>query len=150
MKLLIYSHFFAPSIGGVETFAMDLARELTRGRGENGAQGFEVTIVTQIPAPDSENLPEATFQVVRRPGAKKLWQLAGAADRVLLVGPAILPLLFALVQRKRPILTHHGYQSICPNGLLFHLPSHQSCPGHFAAMRFWECVKCNRADSGWT
>jgi glycogen(starch) synthase len=143
MKLLIYSHVFAPQVGGIETFVMDLAREFTRPDHEGTKGDFEVTVVTQTPGVNDAASSEATFQVVRKPGPKKLWGLIAAADRVLLAGPAILPLLFALIQRKRPIVVHQGYQSICPNGMLFHLPTQRSCPGHFAARRYWECIKCN-------
>jgi hypothetical protein len=31
VKLLFYSHYFAPSIGGVETFVLSLARGLVTG-----------------------------------------------------------------------------------------------------------------------
>jgi hypothetical protein len=43
MKLLLYSHFFAPSIGGVETIVLSLARGLAELRDSNGAPEFEIT-----------------------------------------------------------------------------------------------------------
>ena len=143
VKLLIYSHAFAPQVGGIETFTMYLARGLASLQGEDAAPRFEVTVVRQTPGGQSERLSDNKFDVVRRPGARELWRLIRDADTVLLAGPAILPLLFALILRKRTLVSHHGYQSICPNGMLFHFPSHQSCPGHFAASRYGECVKCN-------
>jgi glycosyltransferase involved in cell wall biosynthesis len=140
MKLLIYSHFFAPSVGGVETFSMHLARALGS---TNGEEPTRTTLITQTPGVDSQDSSQAEFQIIRRPGTKRLWQLIGSADKVVLAGPAILPLFFALIRRKPVIVTHHGYQSICPNGLLFHLPTQSCCPGHFAAGRYLECVRCN-------
>ena len=50
MKLLLYSHFFAPSVGGVETVVQSFARGLSGLRAANGAAEFEVTLVTQTPA----------------------------------------------------------------------------------------------------
>ena len=50
MKLLLYSHFFAPSIGGVETIVLSLARGLAERRSSSGEPEFAVTLVTQTPA----------------------------------------------------------------------------------------------------
>jgi hypothetical protein len=49
VKLLIYSHFFAPSIGGVETIVLSLARGLAAVRNEKGLAEFDVTLATQTP-----------------------------------------------------------------------------------------------------
>jgi glycosyltransferase involved in cell wall biosynthesis len=141
VKVLIYSHFFAPSVGGVETFSMSLARGLVE-RNPGAGEAISVTVVTQTAGSD-EHDSTAPFPIVRRPGTKQLWRLISDADKAILAGPAILPLLFALLQRKPVIVTHHGYQVICPNGLLLHQPTRSCCPGHFAAGRYLECVRCN-------
>jgi glycogen(starch) synthase len=143
MKLLIYSHAFAPQVGGIETFAMHLARGLANTDSAQETTNLNVTVVTQTSgtAEDSSCIPP--IRIVRKPGPLDLWRLIGAADRIFLAGPAILPLVFALIRRKVLIVTHHGYQSICPNGMLFQFPTHTCCPGHFAAGRYEECVKCN-------
>src|ERR1700738_1628888 len=104
MKLLIYSHFFAPSVGGVETFSMHLARALGSSNGD--AEPISTTLVTQTAGVDSQDSSQAEFQIIRRPGAKRLWQLIGSTDKVVLAGPAILPLFFALIRRKPAIVTH--------------------------------------------
>jgi glycosyltransferase involved in cell wall biosynthesis len=122
---------------------MHLARALAVSQCNEPLLRFEVTVVTQTPGSANETLSDTTFDVVRRPKAGRLWRLIRNADTVLLAGPAMLPLLFALILRRRTIVSHHGYQSICPNGMLFHFPSKQSCPGHFAAGHYLECVKCN-------
>ncbi len=142
LKLLLYSHFFAPSVGGVETFSMYLAQGLPRDNGD-AAESVFVTVVTQTAGGDEPDSAEVPFRIIRQPSTQCLWRLIGGADKVILAGPAILPLLFALIRSKPVVLTHHGYQSICPNGLLFHLPTQSCCPGHFAAGRYLECVKCN-------
>jgi len=144
MKLLVYSHAFAPQVGGVETFAMYLARDLAAS--EPGK--FNVTVITQTNGRGDGHDALESFSIVRNPRAGELWQRVRETDMVLLAGPAILPLLFALLQRKRVVVTHHGYQSICPNGMLFHLPTQSTCPGHFASGRYLECVKCNTAEEG--
>ena len=148
MKLLIYSHAFAPQVGGIETFVMYLARGLVRSDSEQATNFFTVTVVTQTAGTEEDVSNGTLFRIVRKPGAWELWRLIGNADRVLLAGPAILPLAFALIRRRVVIVSHHGYQSICPNGMLFQFPTQTCCPGHFAAGRYTECVKCNAPQEG--
>jgi glycosyltransferase involved in cell wall biosynthesis len=145
VKLLIYSHAFAPQVGGVETFSTYLARELSCFSSKENSGRFIVTVVTKTAGIAGEISSEVPFEVVRRPSPWSLWGLIGKMDQVLLAGPAILPLVFALIRRKPVIVTHHGYQSICPNGMLFHFPTQRSCQGHFASRHYLECVKCNAA-----
>lgn len=139
MNLLIYSHTFAPSVGGVESFVMTLARGLVASA---NSQGLTVTVVTQTRADElgDGSLP---FRVVRCPNARMLWRLVGQADVVHLAGPALLPLLLGLVRRKAVVVEHHGFQAVCPNGQLFHEPSRMQCRGHFVARRYHECLRCN-------
>lgn len=142
VKLLLYSHFFAPSIGGVETVVLSLARGLSERRDPQGLAEFEVTLVTQTPAEnyDDSALP---FRVVRRPGYVQLWQLIRLSDVVHVAGPALAPLLLGLFARRPVVLEHHGFQTICPNGQLLIEPQNAPCPGHFMAGRHGECLRCN-------
>lgn len=148
MKLLLYSHSFTPNVGGVETIALSLARGLAELRTVDNRQRFALTVVTQIPSADFDDtaLP---FPVVRRPGALVLWRLIGEADVVHLAGPAWLPLVLAWLAQKPVALEHHGYQAICPNGLLLHQPDGSICPGHFQAGRYEKCVRCQAAEMSW-
>jgi glycogen synthase len=142
VKLLIYSHAFAPQVGGVETFSMYLARGLARFDAKD-SEGFTVTVVTKTPLLGETESSNARFEIAREVSTRRLWKLIGKTDRVLLAGPAILPMLFAWIRRKPVAVTHHGYQLICPNGMLFQFSKQRICPGHFAAKRYMECVKCN-------
>jgi glycogen(starch) synthase len=147
MKLLFYSHFFAPSVGGVETIVLSIARGLAELRDSNGAQQFEITLATQTPAgsyDDSGN----SFRTIRQPGLFKLWQLVRSTDVVHVAGPALAPLLFSLLAGKPLVVEHHGFQTICPNGQLLIEPSGVPCPGHFMAGRQTECLRCN-SNQGW-
>jgi glycogen(starch) synthase len=147
MKLLFYSHFFAPSIGGVETIVLSLARGLAEVRAPDGAVEFEVALATRTPAGnfDDRSLP---FCVVRRPGIRQLWQLVHQADVLHVAGPAFAPLSLGLLARKPVVVEHHGFQTICPNGQLLIEPAGTPCPGHFMARRHAECLRCNSAQ-GW-
>lgn len=147
MNVLIYSHAFAPSVGGVETIVMLLARALVdrkRDAEKAGEQPWMVTLVTRTPRRDFDDgsLP---FNVVRCPRLGTLWRLLGAADVVHLAGPALVALSLAILRRKPFVVEHHGYQTICPNGQLFYEPTRMPCPGHFIAHRYLECLRCNAA-----
>jgi glycogen synthase len=107
VKLLIYSHFFAPSIGGVETIVLSLVRGLAELRDAKGAREFEITLLTQTPVGDYDDsaLP---FRVVRQPSLLQLWQLIRESDLVHAAGPALAPLLLTRLARKPLVIEHHG------------------------------------------
>lgn len=154
MQLLICSIDFAPKIGGEETYLLLLAGGLakrfvlarsTRTTGEPD----RLVVVTRTRADgfDDTTLP---FPIVRRPNVAKLWRLLGQSDVVQLSGPLLLPLLLGFLRKKPIVITHHMYHSVCPNGSLLHEPAGLLCPGHFAARRYHECLRCVAASSGWS
>lgn len=142
-KLLIYSHVFAPSLGGVETITMTLAEGLANWSKNHLEEDLEVTVVTQTPAAgtDDSRLP---FHIVRRPGLRTLTRLLRRADAVHLAGPALLPLALGKLFRKPVFIEHHGCQAACPNGLLLFEPTQSPCPGHYMARRYGQCFRCNQ------
>jgi glycosyltransferase involved in cell wall biosynthesis len=147
MKLLIYSHFFAPSIGGVETIVLALARGLAEIRDSNGARAFDFTLATQTAAAgyDDTALP---FRVVRQPRLAELGRLIRSCDVLHIAGPALAPLVLGRLMGKAVVVEQHGFQTICPNGQLLIEPASIPCPGHFMAGRHAECFRCN-ASLGW-
>jgi glycogen(starch) synthase len=146
MKLLIYAHFFAPSIGGVETAVLSLAGGLCELRIPNGDSEFEVTLVTHTPAGDFDDrsLP---FRVVRHPSLLQLWRIVRESDVIHIAGPALPPLVLGSLARKPIVIEHHGYQAICPNGLLVHQPDGSICPGHFQAGHYAKCLRCRACET---
>ncbi len=144
MKLLLYSHYFAPSIGGVETMVMSLARGLAELRTADGAKEVELSLVTQTPRGDFDDsaLP---FRVVRRPGLWTLLKLVRKSDVVHVAGPALLPVSLGSIVRRPVVVEHHGFQVICPTGQLLIESRGEPCPGHFMAGRRVECWKCDPA-----
>jgi glycosyltransferase involved in cell wall biosynthesis len=145
-KLLIYTHSFAPNVGGVETVVMSLATGLASVVRDGDIQPLVVTVVTSTPGAgfNDESLP---FAIVRQPGLSHLMRLIRASDVVHLAGPCFLPLLASLLLGKRVVVEHHGFQAICPNGQLFYEPTRTPCPGHFMAGRYRECIRCNAKGS---
>lgn len=141
MRILLYSHSFAPAVGGVETSAMLLAEGLASFQSSTAGQTFAVTVVTATPR-GSFNESRLPFRVVRGPGFWRLLHLIREADLIHLAGPCILPLVISWLIRKPIVVVHHGYQSICPNGLLFKQPSQTMCIGHFMKRQYGQCLRC--------
>jgi glycosyltransferase involved in cell wall biosynthesis len=163
MQLMIYTHSFAPRVGGVETVVMTLAEGLARmseadeprtvagtrpgGRASPSTEGkarIVVTVVTPTPAGEMDDGALA-FRVVRQPGFLELFRLLREADLVHLAGPTLVPLALCLLLQKPVVIEHHGFQAVCPNGQLFYAPEQTLCPGHFMAGRHRECLRCNAA-----
>jgi glycosyltransferase involved in cell wall biosynthesis len=118
-----------------------LAEGLDEGHSAEANTGFKVTVVTQTAVGVSDD-SAFSFPVVRRPTLTKLWSLVRESDIVHIAGPSLAPLLLAFLARKPFVVEHHGYQAICPNGLLTYQPGRTICPGHFQERRYWKCWRC--------
>jgi glycogen synthase len=147
VKLLLYCHFFAPSVGGVETIVLSLARGLAALRTSVGMNEFDLTLVTETPAEDFDDASLA-FRIIRQPSFRQLLRMIRSSDIIHVAGPSLSPLLLGLLCRKPVVIEHHGFQTICPTGQLLIEPSGKPCPGHFMAGRHLECLHC-RPDDNW-
>jgi glycosyltransferase involved in cell wall biosynthesis len=137
-KVVIYSHYFAPSVGGVETSVMSLATGL--------ATQFKITVVTNT-APGAFDDQALPFSVVRTPGVVRLLKLISECDILHIAGPALLPLLIARAVSRPAVVEHHGYQAACPNGVLLKEPGRTLCVGHFMLGEYKACIRCQHASS---
>jgi glycosyltransferase involved in cell wall biosynthesis len=145
MKLLLYSHYFAPSIGGVESAVQSLADGISAYYGPDGEK-IDVTVVTTTPRGSYQD-QTLNFRVVRQPSFFQLSQLIRATDVVHIAGPALSPMSIAWTLRKPFVIEHHGYQAICPNGLLLQEPARSVCVGHFQAGQYGECFRCLKSET---
>jgi glycosyltransferase involved in cell wall biosynthesis len=146
VKLLIYSHYFAPSVGGVETIVALLARKLSETQlAQPRGDKWDVIVATKTPANgfDDHAFP---FRVVRAPSSRELWRLIRWADVTHVAGPSVLPMFLAKLAGKPYVVEHHGYQAISPNGVLIHQPDRAICPGHFQAGRYGACIRCQQQE----
>ncbi len=109
MKVLLYSHAFHPSLGGVETVSMALAQGFV-------ANGVACRVVTQSEA-DGGAAPDFGFEVIRRPGRAEARALVQWADVVLFNGASLALQPWVLLQRKPFVWVHVGYQAACIDGL---------------------------------
>jgi glycosyltransferase involved in cell wall biosynthesis len=135
-------------IGGVESITMTLSEGIATWPKTQGEGVAEVTVATNTPAGamDDSCLP---FRIVRKPTLRELVSLFRSADIVHLAGPSLLPLLLGYLLQKTVVVEHHGYQSICPNGLLLYEPDKSVCIGHFMKGRYRQCVLCGSRTIGW-
>jgi glycosyltransferase involved in cell wall biosynthesis len=145
LKILIYGEYFLPVVGGVQTSMNLLARgllELNASQERDASfPKIEVTVVTRTAA---NGMDDTIFPylVVRRPRFRMLIKLIREADVIHVAGPCLLPMLIGWLTGKPVLVEHHGYQAICPNGLLFREPSRTVCSGYFAQRQYGKCVRC--------
>ncbi len=95
MKILLGSHYFAPSTGGIETTSELLAREFL-------GLGHEVRVITQSKGEDG-NFP---FPVIRRPGVFELFRQVRWCD-VFLQNNISLRTMWPLLFIRRPLFVTH-------------------------------------------
>ncbi|MGJ7505855.1 glycosyltransferase family 4 protein [Variovorax sp. GT1P44] len=106
MKILLYSHAFYPSTGGVETVSMELAEGFT-------SLGFECKVVTRTPLEPGTSFE---FEVVANPGSRDARELVKWADVILFNGATLALLPWVLLYRKPFVWVHVGYQAACIDG----------------------------------
>lgn len=99
MRVLIASHLFYPSVGGIEEVALMLARGLSE-------RGHSVDVVTQTP--DEKNtLSNEKFTLYRKPSARVLIKRIRAAEVVLHCNISLRSAWPLLLWRKPWLLGHH-------------------------------------------
>jgi glycosyltransferase involved in cell wall biosynthesis len=150
LKLLIYTEYFLPVIGGVQTAVEVLARSLATpsGGGSTADAAIEVKLVTRSKA-NGMNDSIAPYRVIRQPSFVQLVRLIQEADVIHVAGPCLIPLILGWFFRKLIVVEHHGYQAACPNGLLLFEPQKTPCPGYFMRKQHSKCLKCNSHNVGW-
>lgn len=99
MKILLSSHFFHPSVGGIEEVSRVLAKQFV-------LAGHAVKVVTSTASDDGEPFP---FEVIRRPNPAHLMRLVIACD-VFFHNNISLQTAWPLLLVKRPwVVAHHTW-----------------------------------------
>ncbi len=109
MKVLLYSHAFHPSLGGVETVSMALALGFL-------SKGVECKVVTQSPA-EASDTTTFPFDVIRQPSRQQARELVRWAEVVLFNGASLALQPWVILERKPFVWVHVGYQAACIDGL---------------------------------
>jgi glycogen synthase len=148
MNILIYSSLWTASVGGVQSVTSTLARGLAEEANRSGGDDVEVTVATPASA-RSEHDSNNSFHIIGEVRFLELLRLVWKSDIVHLAGPAMLPLVLAWLLRKKAVIVHHGYQSVCPDGSLVHFADQRVCCNSFASGDARDCVRCRAAKLGW-
>jgi len=98
MRILLCSHWFYPSFGGVETISKILAEEFV-------VSGAIVTVVTNTLGPDID----APYTIVRQPSAQVLRRLAEEADVIFQNLISLRTLISLILSRKPIVVTHQSW-----------------------------------------
>lgn len=146
MRILIYTTAFAPSVGGVETYVTLLAKGLADN--STASAPMEITVATRCAANGFDD-SSLNFRVVRRPSLPLLLRLIRRSDLIHIAGPCLAPMAMARLLRKPVVVEHHGYQAVCPNGLLLRQPMKEVCPGYFMQRSYGKCLRCEKSEHGW-
>lgn len=107
MKVLLYSHCFYPSIGGLETVSSTLAQGFYQNH-------IDIKVVTATSSTGVKHFP---FEVIRKPGTKQQVALIKWADIVVFNGASLALQPWVLIFRKPFVWIHTGYQVSCIDGL---------------------------------
>ena len=108
MNILISSHAFAPSLGGIETVSALLADEFV-------GLGHSVVIVTQTPG--EADRTDSGASIVRAPSAGRLLQLVKWCDVFWHNNLSLRSVWPAVFLRKAIVVTHSGSYCLRPAGL---------------------------------
>jgi glycogen(starch) synthase len=112
MNILISSHAFAPSLGGIETVSALLAEEFVK-------MGDSVVVITQTV--DGPNLTRSAIPIVRAPSPSRLLRLTRWCDVFWHNNLSLRTVWPALFLSKPLVVTHQGSYSRRPVGLDFGL-----------------------------
>lgn len=130
MKILISSHAFAPSIGGIETVSELLAGEFVR-------LGHEVCLLTQTPATEFGSFP---YPVIRQPSVGELCRALFWAD-IFWQNNLSLRTLWPVTFMRRPVvITHQGSYCRKPAGLDIHQRLKHGSANHYPSVAISKAV----------
>jgi len=107
MKVLLYSHCFYPSVGGIETVSLTLAEGLVQNK-------IDLKIITTTTS-DKEK-KQFPFEVIRNPSMKQRIALVKWADVILFNGASLALQPWILFFRKPFVWIHTAYQVSCIDG----------------------------------
>lgn len=110
MRILLYSHAFHPSLGGLEKVSQALATELARA-------GHQVDLVTATSSNDACWDQGQPYRLWRRPSPWRQLQLLRRCDLVHSSGASLALALPAVLLGRPLLITHHGYQLVSVDGL---------------------------------
>jgi glycogen(starch) synthase len=138
LKILISSHAFAPSIGGIETVSGLLAAEFFQ-------LGHPVMVVTQTPA---ESADDFGYPVLRQSSVGELCKAIKGCDLFWQNNLSLRTLWPALLISKPVVITHQGSYCRAPTGIDLIQRLKHAIAGHTTSVAISEAVAaCFATDS---
>lgn len=113
-KVLIYSHYFYPSMGGVERFTELLADGLS--------EKFDVAVMTKTELPVNQPERKSIYSTIRKNNLK--YKEKPSVDMIVISGYSVKMILYAWLWRIPSIVIHHGDLMNCSNGTGLHQGLH--------------------------
>ena len=110
MHILLHSHAFLPSLGGIERSTQLLAETLA-------SRNHRVDLVTATPAGDPSWDRRQPYRIWRRPPLFQLLRLLQRAEVVHGNGASLAVVLPALLLRRPALWTHQAWQLLSVDGL---------------------------------
>lgn len=128
VRILLWGRVDPSDHGGIERFL----RDLLHGAGE--ARGLiTLSRCRSISRPSPLGAIVEFGRLVSESRRHHVLHLSGASAWAMAA---------ALVSRRPFVIEHHGFQTVCPNGQMFHAPSSRPCVGYFQRREFRECQRC--------
>lgn len=131
-KVLIYSHYFYPSIGGVERFTELLANGLS--------EKFDITVMTKTVLPSNQCEHKNLYHIIRKNNLK--YKEKPDVDMVVISGYSVKMIIYSWLWGIPSIVIHHNDLINCTNGTGFH-------KGHFCHHQKIDCLKYDLQLEGW-
>lgn len=98
INILLCSHLFPPSVGGLETVSRLLAEQFA-------ALGHAVTVVTESPG----EVRAPGYTILRQPSRLRLWTVARSADIIFQNNISLRTLVPTLFAGKPIVIAHHTW-----------------------------------------
>jgi glycosyltransferase involved in cell wall biosynthesis len=107
LKVLLYSYYFYPSIGGIESISASLAEGLVQ-------MGHECKVVTES---GNDGVDNFEYEIYRQPNRQNKIALVKWSDIVVYNGVGLGLQPWPVIYRKPFVWIHQGYQISCIDGL---------------------------------
>jgi glycosyltransferase involved in cell wall biosynthesis len=129
LKILLYSHFFFPSTGGVENAARILAEYLSR-------EGEDVIVLTQTPG-NKASLP-VRYMLLRKPNLFSLFRIVRSSDVIYTMGFNLPVIIVSLLYRRQIVWDHPDHDLVCPKNIAW--------DGEDTRFAWRRCIQCLERD----
>jgi glycogen(starch) synthase len=135
IRVLLYSHYYPPSIGGVEAYAEMLAKQLA------AASDLRLTVATAT-AGNGDLEQERPFALNRQASPLALAALVRQSDVVLMMGMQPVLTSAARLTGVPLIWVHANHDTACPKSMAYRWQDDATCT--YEPRQCWACLREDR------